>query len=569
MTVSTLAPVLHLVLGLLVSSFAPVQLAAQGPITGAQPNREANEALAALTSADSDLADDVSRRAWFRTVLAEQGAWLKLEQAIDDKLDVLERGYAELLDESIRTAYHRRLRSLTDAEMHEVARVRRVWSNYILRPATQLHFQQHFLMPATNVGKLLLPDLVEIQTKASNKQLKRMHEFNGYRNEVREALGLGMDPTTGKKAPTGIPMPPLSKPRSYQEHLDHLHRTMSVASSVAPREANGILLRNAHKARKIDLEEAEFVLYSNEIRCLMGVLCWETDVLACAATRDHSKDRVDGNASGHWNDLPGKKGFTHRLRRFGTSGTSEGAGGGSNGRNYLHALSYGGGHTGPLYSMKRNKVGCGRFGNCYTSTYGRDKNIIHPCPASTGELFMPPGIGLADITDPSLQDVYHALAFDNYVGAKQLLAASKAKTKMDKFVRNYLTVAVEVEAAWQLECITHVAATGDLYTVSLMIERTRGKFGDSLDKRLRRYEKRLATRSGKQLVKVGQAYVAACEAKDHKAIGAIVKNYGDTVYARAATQHLEATKAGNQEHPLQWFLSVDKYLARFEYLSPN
>ena len=569
MTVTTLTAVLHLGLGLLVSSLTPMPLAAQGPSTDAQPSRAVNEALTALTSADSDLVDAASRRKWFRIVLAEPATWSKLEQAIDDKLDVLERGYAELLGESIRTAYHKRLRNLTDEELREVAKVRRVWSNYILRPATQLHFQQHFLMPATKVGKLLLPDVVEIQTKASDKHLRRMNEFNGYRNEVREALGLGTDPTTGKKAPTGIPMPPLSKVRSYEEHLDHLHRTMSVASSVAPREANGILLRNALKARKIDLEEAEFVLYANEIRCLMGVICWETDVLACAATRDHSKDRVDGNASGHWNDLPGKKGFTHRLRRFGTNGTSEGAGGGSNGRNYLHGLSYGGGHTGPLYSMKRNKVGCGRFGNCYTSTYGRNKSIIHPCPASTGELFMPPGIGLGDISDPSLQDVYHALAFDNYVGAKQLLGASKTKTKMDKFVRDYLAIAVEVEADWQLECIAHVAATGDLYTVSLMIGQTRGKFGNSLDKRLRHYEKRLATRSGTQLFEVGRAYVAACEAKDQPAIAAIVKNHGDTVYARAATQHLEATKAGKLEHPLQWFLTADRYLARFEYLSPN
>jgi hypothetical protein len=136
-------------------------------------------------------------------------------------------------------------------------------------------------------------------------------------------------------------------------------------------------------------------------------------------------------------------------------------------------------------------------------------------------------------------------------------------------VRDYLAIAVEVEADWQLECIAHVAATGDLYTVSLMIGQTRGKFGNSLDKRLRHYEKRLATRSGTQLIEVGRAYVAACEAKDQPAIAAIVKNHGDTVYARAATQHLEATKAGKLEHPLQWFLTADRYLARFEYLSPN
>jgi hypothetical protein len=561
--------VIHTLNTFLVAGILTSSLAAQSPSANAQTRLTPRDAIAALTSTDADGAEPASRRKWFRIALADATAWLKLEQAIDDKLDVLERDYSKILDESIRNAYHRRLRSLTDDEMREVAHVRRVWSNYILRPSTQLHFQQHFLIPATNVGKLLLPDLTELSTKASNKQLKRMNEFNGYRNEVREALGFGMDPTTGKKAPTGIPMPPLSKARNYEQHLDHLHRTMSVASSVAPREANGILIRNAQKARKIDLEEAEFVLYANEIRCLMGVLCWETDVLACAATRDHSKDRVDGNASGHWNNLPGKKGFTHRLRRFGTSGTSEGAGGGSNGRNYLHALSYGGGHTGPLYSMQRNKVGCGRFGNCYTSTYGRNKSIVHPCQASTGELFMPPGIGLADITDKSLQDAYHALAFDNYIGAKQLLDTAKAKSKMDKFVRDYLKVVVEVEADWQLECITHVADTGDIFTMSQMIDRARGKFGNSLDKRLRRFEKRLATKANAQLFEIGQTYVAACAAKDNAAITEIIKNHGATVYARAATQHQAAAKAGKSEHPLQWFLSIDSYLARFEYLSHN
>jgi hypothetical protein len=182
---------------------------------------------------------------------------------------------------------------------------------------------------------------------------------------------------------------------------------------------------------------------------------------------------------------------------------------------------------------------------------------------------MPPGIGLGDITDKSLQDAYHALAFDNYLGAKQLLDEAKAKSKMDKFVRKYLAVAVEVEADWQLECITRVAATGDIYTVSQMIGRTRGKFGNSLDKRLRRFEKRLATKANTQLLKVGQAYVTACAAKDNAAIDAIIKNHGDTVYARAATQHQEAAKAGKPEHPLQWFLTIDRYLARFEYLSHN
>lgn len=530
---------------------------------------EVHAALDALGSAEREPDDAADRRRLFRSVLAVEAALPDLEGVVDRRLDALEREYAEILDEPIRAVYRQRLRGLSTAELREVAKVRRVWRNYILRPSTQLHFQQHFLVPATKVVGLLLPDVAAIETKASKAQMRRMLEWNGYRDEVRAALGLDADPTTGKQAPTGIPLPPLSRVRSYDEHLDHLHRTMAVASSVAPRTARAVLLDNANKARLIDYEEAEFVLYANEIRALTGVICWSTDVLACAATRDHSKDRVDGNAKGHFSSLPGKRGFTDRLRRFGTSGSSEGAGGGANGRSYLHALSYGGGHTGPLYSMKRNKVGVGRYGDCYTSTYARDAAAVHPCQASTGELFMPPGIELDEIEDPSLQDVYHALMFENYVGARQLVKQAKAKTRMDRFVRDWFAVVIEVEADWRLECIARVAAAGDLHAAEQMIARARGCFGDSLDKRLRDHDKRMATRSGSAILAAGRAYAAACVAGDFAVIEAVARDHPDTVYAAAARHFLAALREGKEAHPKGWFLGADRYLARFEYLTPD
>lgn len=530
---------------------------------------EIQEALKYLAKPPAEDEDAATRRKQFRLVLDAPVAWLSLEKVIDHKLAALERSYAVILDEPIRAVYRRHLASLSDAELREVAMTRRVWRNYILNPSTQLHFQQHFLMPATKVGELILPDVGAIQTKASKAMSRRMWEFNGYRNDVREALELGEDPTTDKFAPTGIAMPPLSKARSYEQHVDHLHRTMALASSVAPAGAGAVLLGNAAKARLIDYEEAEFVLYANEIRMLMGIISWSADVLACAATRDHSKDRVDGNASGHMSTLPGKRGFTDRLRRFGTNGSAEGAGGGANGRRYLYGLSYGGGHTGPLYSMKRNKVGVGRFGNCYTSTYARDNKFMHPCQASTGELFMPPGFGLSDIQDPSLIDVYHALSFENYVGATQVLKTATAKTKVDRFLRHYFKVVIEVEADWLLECISHVGATGDLVGVVRLIEKARGKFGNSLDGRFRPYTKRMATRSGVQVLAAGRAYMAACATKDRSAIEAILRDHPDTVYASAAQQHLAPSKDGKTSHPLAWFLEVDRYLARFEYMTPN
>jgi len=299
----------------------------------------------------------------------------------------------------------------------------------------------------------------------------------------------------------------------------------------------------------------------------MGTLAWSTDILACAADRDHSKDRVEGNASGHMSTLPGKRGFTHRLRRFGTNGRSEGAGGGSSGRGYLHGLSYGGGHTGPLYSMKRNKVGVGRFDNCYTSTYSRDEDATHSCQAIDGDLFMPPGFRQRDIYAASLIRVYNALLEGNYGAAQELLGEAKAKTKLDKFLRRYFKLAIEVEADWRIECSERMVAVGDLHSVESRLAEARALFGSSLDKRFKAHEKHLQSKVGSRLLQAGRAYALACAKRDRSAIEAIVKDYSGSPYASAAQQHLAATEGGQSSHPLKWFLSEDKYLNRFEYLA--
>jgi hypothetical protein len=63
--------------------------------------------------------------------------------------------------------------------------------------------------------------------------------------------------------------------------------------------------------------------------------------------------------------------------------------------------------------------------------------------------------------------------------------------------------------------------------------------------------------------------MAACATKDRSAIEAILRDHPDTVYASAAQQHLAPSKDGKASHPLAWFLEVDRYLARFEYMTPN
>ena len=525
------------------------------------------EALRAVANPARDEKPSERRRN-VRALLDDPAALASLEVVLDRRLGVLERRYAEALDAPVRAAYRARLMSLDDAALREVARVRRVWRNYVLQPSTQLHFQQHFLMPATKVCEQLFPDVAACATKGSKRLLGVLRELNGYRDEVRALLALGVDPTEGKTSPTGIPMPPLTQPRSYDEHLDHLHRTIAVASSAAPREARDVLYGNADKARFIDKEEAEFVLYSNEVRAVVGVVAWSTDVLACAATRDHSKDRVDGNASGHMSSLPGKRGFTDRLRRFGTSASSEGAGGGSSGRNYLYQLSYGGGHTGPLYSMKRNRVGAGRYQSCYTSVYAGQKDLFHRCQASAGELFMPPGVELSELTAASVQDLYHAQVFENYGGALELVGSARPETKMDKFVRRYFEAALEVEADWHVACIEHYLAVGDLHAVAKRIERARGEFGDALDKRLRPFEKKFATRAGRAALAAGAAFAAAAAAGDERALRAVITEHPKTVYASAAQRYF-TSESGKRPDPYVWFFEADRYLARFEYATAH
>lgn len=547
-----------------------------------------------ITFADPRPRDDshAARRELFRRLLAEPSAREPLAEIIDRKLAALERGYARILDAPIRAAYRQRLMTLPATDLEQVAKTRRVWRNYLLHTTTQFQFQKHFLQPAAAVGKLLLPDVATIQTKDSARQRQRMLEFNGYRTEVRKALGLGEDPTTGKKASTGIPLPPLDRVRSDEEHLAHLHRTIAVASSVAPSEAQNILILNAIKARFIDYEEAEFILFANEVRMLMGTIAWATDIAACAATRDHSKDRVDGKAKGHRSSIPGKEGFTQRLRRFGTSGSSEGAGGGHNGRAYLHGLSYGGGHTGPLYSLKRNVVGVGRHGNTYTSVYAGKRDAVHACHATTGELFMPPGFELGDLVNQGLMDVHNELQVEDYARAKQLLGKVDATSKIDKLLVRYFKIVIEVEADWRLECMERIAAVGDLYGVQTRIAQAREKFGDSIDRRLAVFEKRMKSKAAIHALEAGRAYAEACSKHDQSEIRAVIQDYPRTVYAHAARQHLGLapvevgkSKAGKSKkgkdakakkgekgkgrHPLQWFLSVDPYLNRFEYLPPK
>ena len=171
-----------------------------------------------------------------------------------------------------------------------------------------------------------------------------------------------------------------------------------------------------------------------------------------------------------------------------------------------------------------------------------------------------------DITDASLEDVYHALLFENWGGARRILKDAKAATETDRFLRRWFTAAIAVEADWHLECAARFVAVGDLDAVARMIERTRSSFGDTLDKRLRALERRLRTNAGVATLAAARAYATACEGGDDAKIRAFAAAHDGTVYATAARHHL-ANGGGSKGHRLDWFLEQDRYLARFGYLT--
>ena len=126
-----------------------------------------------------------------------------------------------------------------------------------------------------------------------------------------------------------------------------------LARTVAHPDAEPVLLQNAEACAELDLLEADFVMYGNQVRMLSGSIAWVADPLMTACARDHSNDRKEGTASGHQSTLPDKKFPADRARRFGCRVGPEGAGGGATGEQAMRGFSYNG--TG--HGVSRNASG--------------------------------------------------------------------------------------------------------------------------------------------------------------------------------------------------------------------
>jgi len=502
--------------------------------------------------------------------------------AVDEMLAVCQKQYFEVLDKHIRQAYLKRLTLLRPEHVRKVQYMRRLWKDYLLHTSNQKDFQEQFLKPVWEVAQFLLVKPADMREPEIAQARKLLFELAEYQAACRKAAGISDDPTAGKKSPTGIDIPPLDQPPTLADYVSFLDRIMVLAGSFAPEGGKKVLYANIDVFKEIDVQESEFVMYCETVRMLVGSVAWLGNELVCAATRDHSVDRKAGLASGHMSTVPGKHGFTDRLRRMGAPWCgSEGAGGGRDGRGYAHGLSYGGGHTHPLYSIKRNLTGVGRRGGVYTSNYGTKKNLLHPCPATQNEFFMPPGITRADLKTPELLEIYKLLQDEKFAQASAKIAEAEVEGDFDKMILRFFSAAVTAELGWFFESVSAIYTVGDYYDVKLRLEGARGKFtGIKLfDKRAAMLDKLLAAKKMEKELEAGKAYrpIARAIVKDMRAkkldenaarkqLDDFAKQYPDTVCAEAA-YFIPPDATGNTPtvNPIAYFFNKNTHLAKYAY----
>ena len=484
------------------------------------------------------------------------GAPEMFSPVVDELLAGHFKEYAQMLGRTIREAYVKRLISLTDEQVLQVQKMRRLWKDYVLNGGSRHDFQKLFLKPCWDVAEFLLIKPEDVKDAGLAAKRESVVEFIDYQSQCRTALGIkpDPDPTVGKLSPTGIAYPNLDEPPTRMFYLGFLERIVALGA-IAPEGARKVLLMDLESAREIDVQESEFTMYGNTVRILVGTIAWYADPLVCAVTRDHSADRKAGLASAHMSTVPGKHGFTDRLTRMGARWCgSEGAGGGRDGPDYIHGLSYGGGHTGPLYALKVNIVGVGRRGGAYTSNYGTDNSLLHPCAATQGELFMPPGTSRADVKSPVLQPIYNCLYTGNFAKAHSLAANAKVKDDFDMMLLRFFRADVTAEMDWFFEGAAAVEATGDVYDLRRRVDSAKKAFGGiaAFDEKIKPIDEKLGGKTpDKELAKeleAGRIYQTIARkildntfdtSAGQKLLEQFIRKYPASIYAEAAKACLE------------------------------
>lgn len=552
-----------------------------GLMTGAGAVQESGSTRAAPSAADRMKQFRTSperevRAAAFESLIAGGGApATALKGIVDAVLVEGERAYTALLASRIRAAYLDRLGSLSDEQVRKVLATRRFWKDYLLHGGDREQFQDTYLKPIQELAAFLLVDVKDLDDEEIRTRRARLEEYAAYQARCHEVLRIKADPTDGRKSPTGIAYAPLTQPPTFTDRLRHLERTLVLAHTVAPSGARRVLLMNDEAAREIDVQEAEFGLFCNEVRMLAGTVAWRVEALGSAVTRDHSNDRKEGRAQGHMSDVPGKRGFTDRNARMGAPFyDSEGAGGGRSGRDYAIGLSYGGGHTGPLYSRTRNCVGVGRRADVYTSQYRFDESLLHPSPVTEDELWMPPGVEAQDLAGTEWLGAYRAMKAGAFAVAAGQAGRAKPRNGLERAVAAFFRAAVDVEAGWAAAGLAEVEKCGDLFQAKRRhSEGSRAFKGiPAFDTPAAVIASRLESKEAKDEIKAGELFyrMLAAPPKEEAAWAVFwkpfLKRHEESVYAKAVEALLKDPKDAGRWASI--FISRNPAVKNYGYPPP-
>jgi hypothetical protein len=473
----------------------------------AEQAKQARAAMAEFTAA----VDAAGREAAIAKIIGSGATTAAIISSVLDNQVAIEEGkYTKLIEPAIRSAYLKKLAALSDADLNHVIRTKNLWKPYIQHGGEDPKFPEVYLKPILKMKDILLPKLSDLDDPAVVAARARLLEFADYQTRVRNILGINPDPTVGKLSPTNIEYAHLDKPHAFADRLHHFERTLILINTVASPGAREVLLLNDQSAREIDVEEAEFVMASNEVRMLAGSIAWRADPLGCAVERDHSTDRKEGRAEAHTSTVPGKHAFTDRNKRMGAIWYgSEGAGGGNHGPEFLFSMSYSGsGHGGPLYSLGCNVVGVGRRGDVYTSQYAMDTKLSHPCPVTDQEVWMPPGISARDLREAAVQEAFTAMKTESYAQTNKMLGLAKAPTTADAIAVRFFNEEIAVRSRQAVARIQAIDSTGDHFSTKVALNECLAKFKGIpiFDDGVAELTERLGSKELRQEILTGEAY---------------------------------------------------------------
>ena len=483
----------------------------------------------------------------------------------------LEKKYIEKLSSYVQEDYLQKLNALSDEDIRFIVKLKILWQPYLIYRGNRIEFKERYIKPLNKVKSLLLSEVRTIQDTELKNQRTALLAAGEIIEACRRSLNISPDPTIKIKTPTGIPYTALDTPQSYSDYLGLLEKTIILVNSVAPPEAEEILMQNVENAKIIDVYEANFTYFANEVRMLMGTVGWLADPLLSNCARDHSHDRKNGKASGHSSTIAGKHSFVDRARRMGTSARSEGAGGGKTGEAAIMGLSYGGGHTGPLYSTIRNVVGVGvREGAC-TAMYRGEQKLLHSAPAIDNYNFMPPGFTYKLMkSQSSLTSLYKPLQKEEFKRILLRLKNFKPVKKMDSVYSKWFEIYAELKVKDQVKEVKELIKAGDIFLAKEKYDSVRKRFsGHPLfeEESMGLYEEfgsnknRNEYRSGRLFHK----YLSSQKLSEKK-LEKFIKSNNESLYSEAAKLIIEnIKKPARGFKKYRFFLNKNKALYDYAY----